>query len=125
MRKLNAAIGRTNCAVVFTNQLRSKIGVIYGNPEVTTGGNAMKFYASLRLDIRASSDEVVACSIGAENLSIEASDSPSFSRSLVAASPSRTRIRSRLSASAWTCAKRRTWPMHSRRSSRNAARSMC
>lgn len=52
MRKLNAAIGRTHCAVVFTNQLRSKIGVIYGNPEVTTGGNAMKFYASLRIDIR-------------------------------------------------------------------------
>ncbi len=52
MRKLNAAIGRTRCAVIFTNQLRSKIGVIYGNPEVTTGGNAMKFYASLRIDVR-------------------------------------------------------------------------
>lgn len=52
MRKLNAAIGRTKCAVVFTNQLRSKIGVVYGNPEVTTGGNAMKFYASLRIDVR-------------------------------------------------------------------------
>ncbi len=52
MRKLNAAIGRTKCAVIFTNQLRSKIGVIYGNPEVTTGGNAMKFYASLRIDVR-------------------------------------------------------------------------
>lgn len=52
MRKLNAAIGKTRCAVVFTNQLRSKIGVIYGNPEVTTGGNAMKFYASLRIDVR-------------------------------------------------------------------------
>lgn len=52
MRKLNAAIGRTKCAVIFTNQLRSKIGVVYGNPEVTTGGNAMKFYASLRIDVR-------------------------------------------------------------------------
>lgn len=52
MRKLNAAIGRTKCAVIFTNQLRSKIGVIYGNPEVTTGGNAMKFYASVRIDVR-------------------------------------------------------------------------
>ncbi len=52
MRKLNAAIGRTECAVIFTNQLRSKIGVIYGNPEVTTGGNAMKFYASVRIDVR-------------------------------------------------------------------------
>lgn len=52
MRKLNAAIGRTNTTVIFTNQLRSKIGVIYGNPEVTTGGNALKFYASVRIDIR-------------------------------------------------------------------------
>ncbi len=52
MRKLNAAIGRTKTTVIFTNQLRSKIGVIYGNPEVTTGGNALKFYASVRIDIR-------------------------------------------------------------------------
>jgi len=52
MRKLNAAIGKSNTAVMFTNQLRSKIGVVYGNPETTTGGNALKFYASLRLDIR-------------------------------------------------------------------------
>jgi recombination protein RecA len=52
MRKLNAAIGRSKTAVVFTNQLRSKIGVIYGNPETTTGGNALKFYASVRIDIR-------------------------------------------------------------------------
>lgn len=52
MRKLNAAIGRSNTSVVFTNQLRSKIGVIYGNPETTTGGNALKFYASVRIDIR-------------------------------------------------------------------------
>jgi len=52
MRKLNAAIGKSNTAVMFTNQLRSKIGVVYGNPETTTGGNAMKFYASVRLDIR-------------------------------------------------------------------------
>ncbi len=52
MRKLNAAIGKSNTCVVFTNQLRSKIGVVYGNPETTTGGNALKFYASVRLDIR-------------------------------------------------------------------------
>ncbi len=52
MRKLNAAIGRSRTIVIFTNQLRSKIGVIYGNPEVTTGGNALKFYASVRIDVR-------------------------------------------------------------------------
>ncbi|HVZ41638.1 MAG TPA: recombinase RecA [Candidatus Kapabacteria bacterium] len=52
MRKLNAAIGRSNAIVLFTNQLRSKIGVIYGNPETTTGGNALKFYASVRIDVR-------------------------------------------------------------------------
>lgn len=52
MRKLNAAIGRSSTCVIFTNQLRSKIGVIYGNPEVTTGGNALKYYASVRIDIR-------------------------------------------------------------------------
>ncbi len=52
MRKLTAAISRTNTLVIFTNQLRMKIGVMFGNPETTTGGNALKFYASLRLDIR-------------------------------------------------------------------------
>lgn len=52
MRKLNAAIGKSKTTVIFTNQLRSKIGVIYGNPETTTGGNALKFYASVRIDIR-------------------------------------------------------------------------
>jgi recombination protein RecA len=52
MRKLNAAIGRSNTTVIFTNQLRSKIGVIYGNPETTTGGNALKYYASVRIDVR-------------------------------------------------------------------------
>jgi recombination protein RecA len=52
LRKLNAAIGRSNTIVIFTNQLRSKIGVIYGNPETTTGGNALKFYASVRIDVR-------------------------------------------------------------------------
>lgn len=52
MRKLNAAIGRSKTVVIFTNQLRSKIGVVYGNPETTTGGNALKFYASLRMDVR-------------------------------------------------------------------------
>ena len=52
MRKLNASICKSNTCVIFTNQLRSKIGVVYGNPETTTGGNALKFYASLRIDIR-------------------------------------------------------------------------
>jgi recombination protein RecA len=52
MRKLNAAIGKSNTCVIFTNQLRSKIGIVYGSPETTTGGNALKFYASVRLDIR-------------------------------------------------------------------------
>src|ERR671913_28203 len=52
MRKLTATIGRTGCCCIFINQLREKIGVMFGNPETTTGGNALKFYASLRLDIR-------------------------------------------------------------------------
>ena len=54
MRKLTASISKTNCAVFFLNQLREKIGVMFGNPETTTGGNALKFYASVRLDIRRS-----------------------------------------------------------------------
>jgi recombination protein RecA len=52
LRKLTAATSRTNTAIIFINQLRQKIGVVYGNPETTTGGNALKFYASVRLDIR-------------------------------------------------------------------------
>ncbi len=52
MRKLTGAIGKTNCTCIFINQLREKIGVLFGNPETTTGGNALKFYASIRLDIR-------------------------------------------------------------------------
>ena len=52
MRKLTATIGRTGCCCVFINQLREKIGVLFGNPETTTGGNALKFYSSVRLDIR-------------------------------------------------------------------------
>ncbi len=52
MRKLTAAISRSNCAVIFINQLREKVGVMFGNPEVTTGGRALKFYASVRMDIR-------------------------------------------------------------------------
>jgi recombination protein RecA len=52
LRKLAGAINRTHCAVVFINQLREKIGVMFGNPETTTGGKALKFYASMRLDIR-------------------------------------------------------------------------
>ncbi|MCL7464079.1 recombinase RecA [Phaeovulum sp. NW3] len=52
MRKLTASIGRSNCMVIFINQIRMKIGVMFGNPETTTGGHALKFYASVRLDIR-------------------------------------------------------------------------
>ena len=52
LRKLAGNISRTNCVVIFINQLRMKIGVMYGNPETTTGGNALKFYASVRIDIR-------------------------------------------------------------------------
>jgi recombination protein RecA len=52
LRKLTASISRSNCMVIFINQIRMKIGVMYGSPETTTGGNALKFYASVRLDIR-------------------------------------------------------------------------
>ena len=52
LRKLTGTISKTNCTVIFINQLRDKIGVVFGNPETTTGGNALKFYASVRLDIR-------------------------------------------------------------------------
>ena len=52
LRKLTGSISKTNCMVIFINQIRQKIGVMFGNPETTTGGNALKFYASVRLDIR-------------------------------------------------------------------------
>ena len=52
MRKLTGSIAKSNCIVIFTNQLREKVGVMYGNPEVTTGGRALKFYASVRIDVR-------------------------------------------------------------------------
>jgi len=52
LRKLTGTISKTNCACIFINQLREKIGIVFGNPETTTGGNALKFYASVRLDIR-------------------------------------------------------------------------
>ena len=52
LRKLTATINKTNCTVIFINQIRMKIGVMFGNPETTTGGNALKFYSSVRLDIR-------------------------------------------------------------------------
>jgi recombination protein RecA len=52
LRKITGSIGKTGCSVLFLNQLRQKIGISYGNPEVTTGGNALKFYASVRMDIR-------------------------------------------------------------------------
>lgn len=64
LRKLTSAVHKTNCTVFFINQLREKIGVVYGNPETTTGGNALKFYASVRIDIRKSTpikngDEII------------------------------------------------------------------
>jgi len=52
MRKLTGAISKSNCMVIFINQIRMKIGVMFGSPETTTGGNALKFYSSVRLDIR-------------------------------------------------------------------------
>jgi len=54
LRKLTGTIAKTHCTCIFINQLREKIGVMFGNPETTTGGNALKFYASVRLDIRRS-----------------------------------------------------------------------
>lgn len=64
LRKLTGIVGKTNCCCIFINQLREKIGVMFGNPETTTGGNALKFYSSVRIDIRRSSqikdgDEVI------------------------------------------------------------------
>jgi recombination protein RecA len=64
LRKLTGSIKKANCCVIFINQLREKIGVMFGNPETTSGGNALKFYASVRIDIRRASqikngDEVI------------------------------------------------------------------
>ncbi|HRG32077.1 MAG: recombinase RecA [Saprospiraceae bacterium] len=58
LRKLTGTIGKTGCCCIFINQLREKIGVMFGNPETTTGGNALKFYASMRLDIRRSGNAI-------------------------------------------------------------------
>ena len=52
LRKLAGAVSKSNCIIIFINQLREKVGVMYGNPEVTTGGRALKFYASMRIDVR-------------------------------------------------------------------------
>ena len=54
LRKLNGTINKTNTTVIFINQLREKVGVMFGNPETTTGGRALKFYSSVRLEIRRS-----------------------------------------------------------------------
>ena len=61
LRKLTGTISKTNCTVIFINQLREKIGVMFGNPETTTGGNALKFYASVRIDIRKASAPIKTC----------------------------------------------------------------
>jgi recombination protein RecA len=58
LRKLTGTIGKTGCCCIFINQLREKIGIMFGNPETTTGGNALKFYASIRLDIRRTSNAI-------------------------------------------------------------------
>ena len=52
LRKLTAVISKSNCMVIFINQLREKVGVMFGNPETTTGGRALKFYSSVRMDVR-------------------------------------------------------------------------
>ncbi len=52
MRKLAGSLAKSNCILIFINQLREKVGVMYGNPEVTTGGRALKFYSSVRIDVR-------------------------------------------------------------------------
>ena len=52
LRKLTGIIGKSSCTVIFINQLREKVGVMFGNPEVTTGGRALKFYSSIRMDVR-------------------------------------------------------------------------
>lgn len=52
LRKLTGVISKSNCIVIFINQLREKVGVMFGNPETTTGGRALKFYSSVRLDVR-------------------------------------------------------------------------
>ncbi|MDR2529995.1 MAG: recombinase RecA [Oscillospiraceae bacterium] len=64
LRKLTGAISKTNCTVIFINQLREKIGIMYGNPETTTGGRALKFYSSVRLDVR----KVEAIKVGTESI---------------------------------------------------------
>ena len=71
LRKLTAAVAKTKTVIIFINQLRQKIGVVYGNPEVTTGGNALKFYCSVRLDIRRKKvikrdDVIVGCNTGSK-----------------------------------------------------------
>ena len=52
MRKLTGIIGKTNCVAIFINQIREKIGVMFGNPETTTGGRALKYFATVRIDVR-------------------------------------------------------------------------
>ena len=64
LRKLTAVISKSNCTVVFINQLREKVGVVFGNPETTTGGRALKFYSSVRLDVR----RIEAIKQGGENI---------------------------------------------------------
>ena len=67
LRKLAGAIAKSNCLIIFINQLREKVGVVYGNPEVTTGGRALKFYASIRMDVRKLEQLKVAGESGNEN----------------------------------------------------------
>ncbi len=71
LRKLTGSISKTNCTCIFINQLREKIGVMFGNPETTTGGNALKFYASVRIDIRRSSQIKVGDDVVGNNIKVK------------------------------------------------------
>ena len=108
LRKLSGAIKQSNTALVFTNQLRMKIGVMFGNPETTTGGNALKFYASVRLDIRRTQSDQDQCGGGGQ--SGEACASPRTRSPRPSGKPSSTSCSTKASArSATFSTSAQTW----------------